>query len=84
MLDGLARKKRRGFERRFSESEDLRLSLDERAREITDFLNWFQASYDAEPEVVVDTAALRRSTEEKPKRNDRISRYLDSVEERGW
>lgn len=84
MLDGLARKKRRGFERRFTESEDLRLSLDERAREITDFLNWFQASYDGEPEVVVDTVALRKSTDERPKRNDRISRYLDSVEKRGW
>lgn len=84
MIDGLARKKRRGFERRFSESEELRLSLDERSREITDFLNWFQASYDGEQEVVVDTAGLRRTTDEKSKRNDRITRYLDSVEERGW
>jgi hypothetical protein len=84
MLDGLARKKRRGFERRFNESEELRFSLDERSREITDFLNWFQASYDGEEEIVVDTASLRRTTDQKSKRNDRITRYLDSVEERGW
>jgi hypothetical protein len=83
-IDGLARKKRRGFERRFEESEELRLSLDQRAGEITDFLNWFQASYEPEPEVVVDTTSLRRASDAKTRRNDRISRYLDSVEQRGW
>lgn len=83
LLDDLARKRRRGFAPRFAEAEDLRAALDARSREIADFMNWYQAN---EPHaggwperVSAPAPAAGRS-----RRNDGISRYLDSVEQRGW
>jgi hypothetical protein len=84
MLDNLARKRRRGFERRFAETEDLRASLDGRSREITDFLNWFQTGYDGEKPIVITSRPPEDRQDRATRRNDRITRYLDSVEERGW
>lgn len=85
LLDDLGRKRRRGFERHFNESEELRLTLDERIRGITDFMNWYQASKDSGPVTVSAAAALAASASEPAaRRNDRISRYLDSIEQRGW
>jgi hypothetical protein len=84
MLSDLSRNRRRGFERKFSESEDLRASLNGRAREMTDFLNWFQTRYDGDKPVVITTQPRQSAEERSNRRNDRITRYLDSVEERGW
>lgn len=82
MFDGLARKKRRGFAAKFGEAEDLRWALDDRSNEITDYLNWYQANApSAQP--VVDLATML-PPEPATRRNDAISRYLDSVEQRGW
>lgn len=82
MFDGLARKKRRGFAAKFSEAEDLRWALDDRSNEITDYLNWYQANAPASEPAV--NLATMLPPEPVARRNDAISRYLDSVEQRGW
>lgn len=83
MLDGLARKKRWGFAKKFAKSEETRLALDKRAIEITDYMNWFQAN---RIEETLPSALVQRfsAPDPPPVRNDQISRYLDSVEKRGW
>lgn len=82
MFDDLSRKKRRSFVAKFSEAEDLRLALDDRSNEITDYLNWYQANAPAtEPAMSLASAP---PPEPASRRNDAISRYLDSVEQRGW
>ena len=83
MFDGLARKKRRGFAAKFDEAEGLRLALDDRSGEITDYLNWYQANAPAMEPAAVDLASVL-PREPVVRRNDAISRYLDSVEQRGW
>ena len=83
LLDDLARGRRRGFARRFAETEDLRLALDDRTSEITDYMNWYQANAPGQ-EAAVTVTAVGRAAETPDRRNDRISRYLDSVEQRGW
>jgi hypothetical protein len=83
LLEDLARGRRRGFARRFTETEDLRLALDERTSEITDYMNWYQANAPGQ-ETAVTVTAVGRTAETSDRRNDRISRYLDSVEQRGW
>lgn len=83
MLDNLARNRRRGFETRFYEAEDLRAALDDRTGEITDFMNWYQAN-DPQAPLLPETVTLTAPPEKTARRNDAISRYLDSVEQRGW
>ena len=83
MLDDLSRKRRRGFERRFEEAQDLRLSLDDRSGEITDFMNYYQAN-EAQTEPVPAAVSVRAPYEPASRRNDAITRFLDSVEQRGW
>jgi hypothetical protein len=80
MCDNLSRGKRRGVASRFGETEELRLALDARSAEITDFLNWYQANAPV-PAAPLD---LPRAAEPGGARNDALTRYLDSVEERGW
>lgn len=80
MFDNLSRGKRRGVAARFSEVEELRVALDGRSAEITDFLNWYQANSAPESPAVV----LPRPKEPEASRNDALTRYLDSVEQRGW
>jgi len=82
MLDNLHRRKRRGFAAKFSEAEDVRLSLDIRNRDITDFLNWYQVN--AVPTASAPGVRPVAAPEPPTRRNDAISRYLDSVEQRGW
>ena len=82
LFDDLSRKRRKGFIPKFQEAEDLRYALDERSSEITDHLNWYQANAPAEQPAV--TAARILPPEPAARRNDAISRYLDSVEQRGW
>ncbi|MBJ7258660.1 MAG: hypothetical protein JHD33_03895 [Chthoniobacterales bacterium] len=80
LFDSLSRGKRRGLEAKFIETEELRIALDTRRAEITDFLNWYQAN--AAPEGL--QLATKRPKEPASARNDSLTRYLDSVEERGW
>ena len=80
LFDNLSRGKRRGLESKFTETEELRLALDMRSAEITDFLNWYQAN--AAPQAPMPPA--RTMEEPVAERNDALTRYLDSVEERGW
>ena len=83
LLDNLARNRRRGFIARFQETEDLRTELDNRSSEITDFMNWYQAN--EENAAPISGLALRSApVESAPRRDDKISRFLDSVEQRGW
>lgn len=83
LLDDLSRKRRRGFERRFEEAQNLRLSLDDRSGEITDFMNWYQAN-EAQAEPAPAAVSARPPSEAASRRNDAITRFLDSVEQRGW
>lgn len=82
MFDGMARKKRRGFAAKFNEAEDLRWALNDRSNEITDYLNWYQANAPASEPAINLASTLPQET--APRRNDAITRYLDSVEQRGW
>jgi len=81
LFDGLSRGKRRGAAQKFAESEELRAALDTRSAEITDFLNWYQANA-PETQGVASRPAL--PAEPAAGRNDTLTRYLDSIEERGW
>jgi hypothetical protein len=83
LIEDLSRKRRRGFVDRFQEVQDLRASLDERSREITDYMNWYQAN-ESQDEPASDVVRSLPRTEPAARRNDAISRYLDSVEQRGW
>ena len=80
LFDNLSRGKRRGLEAKFTESEDLRAALDARSAEITDFLNWYQANVAEEQPLV----SVKKPKEISTVRNDALTRYLDSVEQRGW
>lgn len=83
MLEDLGRKKRRGFAGKFNEAEDLRQALDSRSSEITGFLDTYQATHeDAQPLGGVLRPDAAPSL--PPSRNDAISRFMDSVEQRGW
>lgn len=80
ICDNLSRGKRRGAAAKFFESEDLRVALDARSAQMTDFLNWYQANaVTPEPRTAAPTPKEIQST-----RNDSLTRYLDSVEQRGW
>ena len=80
LFESLSRGKRRGLEAKFTESQELRAALDARSGEITDFLNWYQAN--AAP---LGTPLTTTKREEPAfSRNDSLTRYLDSVEQRGW
>jgi hypothetical protein len=59
------------------------LALDERSREITDHMNWYQAN---ETQAGPETGTVRRppAQDSAVRRDDAISRHLDSVEQRGW
>lgn len=83
MLDDLSRNRRRGFVARFGEAEDLRAALDTRSGEITDFMNWYQAN---EPHSAAwpERVSVPPRSAEAVRRNDAISRFIDSVEQRGW
>lgn len=83
LLEDLARNRRRGFAGRFHETEDLRMAMDDRSSEITDYMNWYQAN---EEQAAPVTGLVRRMEAPEPpvRRNDKISRFLDSVEQRGW
>ncbi|MBE2180023.1 MAG: hypothetical protein IAE97_06090 [Chthoniobacterales bacterium] len=83
MIEDLARKRRRNFSAKYAEAEDLRMALDARSGEITEFLNWYQANGADEVPVVLSTRQLR-VPERLPGRNDSISRFLDAIEQRGW
>lgn len=83
MLEGLSRKKRRGFTGKFNEAEELRVALDSRSAEITGFMDMYQAS--ADESRPFSAASLPVMPPGLPaSRNDAISRFLDSVEQRGW
>jgi len=83
LLDDLSRNRRRGFVARFEATEELCLALDERSREITDHMNWYQAN-EAQTDPAGGTVRVPPAADSAARRNDAISRHLDSVEQRGW
>jgi len=83
LFDDLARNRRRGAASRFEAIEDLRMALDDRSREITDHMNWYQAN-EAQAASEVGTVRVPQPSDSPVRRNDAVSRYLDSVEQRGW
>ncbi|MDA0293683.1 MAG: hypothetical protein O3A75_06185 [Verrucomicrobia bacterium] len=83
LLDDLARNRRRGFVGRFEATEELCLALDDRSREITDHMNWYQVNQVSADETA-GTVRMPVVPDSTLRRNDAISRHLDSVERRGW
>jgi hypothetical protein len=83
LLDDLARNRRRGFVGRFEATEELCLALDDRSREITDHMNWYQVNQ-APADEAAGTVRAPVVPDSTVRRNDAISRHLDSVERRGW
>ena len=82
LFDDLSRGRRRGAAGKFAESEELRVALDARNSQITDFLNWYQANAAGGSPALSPRATIR--TEPRATRNDALTRYLDSVEQSGW
>ena len=83
MLYDLSRKRRWGFAKKFNKTEETRIALDARGTEITDYMNWYQANH-AEKSGLTTVARQIAAPNPPLLRNDKISRYLDSVEKRGW
>lgn len=83
MIEDLSRKRRRNFAAKFTEAEDLRSALDARSAEITGFLDWYQTNA-PDQGAVVRVSKPRDLPGKVPGRNDGVSRYLDSIEQRGW
>lgn len=83
MFEGLSRKKRRGFAGKFNEAEELRIALDARSAEITEFMDTYQLNADeSQPLSVAVPSGMSPGL--PASRNDSISRFMDSVEQRGW
>ena len=83
ILAELARGKTRNLEKRIAEAEDYRKSVVERAREIADYLNWYEATQitarsDAFSGYLRMAAEL--ASQKRHHKDDPIDRYLDSVE----
>lgn len=76
----LARRKTKGIARRLASLANLRRELIIRAREISDYLNWIEAT---KPQVLSGAFADYLAAEKrvpKPDRHDCISIYLDAIE----
>ena len=78
----LARGKTRGVGPRLDRVTSYRAVVERQAREIDDYLNWFEATQ-SETKSGIFSAMLearRKADETLPSRRDRISVYLDSIE----
>ncbi len=86
IMEGLARGRRGRVEQKVGELVDLTAALNERTAAMTDYLDWFQATQ-AGGSIRRETAAVLAPPEEESpglRRQDAISRWIDSVEQRGW
>lgn len=82
LLEGLSKKKRKRFVAKFTEAEDLRHALDARSKEITAFMDSRQVKMGGEE--TLSTPPPQAPEAPRTLRNDGVSRFLDSVEHRGW
>jgi len=80
----LSRKYRRDAARRLAATEELRQAIDVQTESVADHLNWFEAAKLSTPsEPLPDEYALPTMEERViPHRRDRISSYIDQVEQR--
>jgi hypothetical protein len=77
----LAIKPKAKVESRIEETDKIRALLVERHKRITDYLNWYEATQID----ISDKSLLEETTAPPvPPRRDPLSRYLDSIEARGW
>jgi hypothetical protein len=83
VLELLRRGKRKGLEARFARIESKRRAMKERMSDIDDYMNWFEAtkSGTSSGAFAAFHKAAASVTEERPRRHDPLSVYLDALEE---
>jgi hypothetical protein len=80
----LAAKPKRKLGVRIRKNLQLQQAVVKRADEMEDYLNWFEAAQLSTPSKEFDSAVDSQSNALTFHRNDAMSRYLDSIEVRGW
>jgi hypothetical protein len=81
IVSGLAEKPRKDYRKRLQKNDELRAALGARGGEVSDYLNWFEAT---QFNSGASTFDLSTASEPTPARGDAISRILDSMEATGW
>ncbi len=80
----IARPKRR-VDKRVALAEETRAALASRISDVKDYMDWVEATQlQVEDESLAEALKDIDEIEQTPRRNDRISLYLDAIEERGW
>jgi hypothetical protein len=80
----LAVKPKKNLESRIRKNMQLQDAVVQRADEMADYLNWFEAAQLSTPSKEFDSALDSQSPSLTFHRNDAVSRHLDDIEERGW
>ena len=80
----LAAKPKKKLEVRIRKNMQLQQAVVQRADEMEDYLNWFEAAQLSTPSKEFDSAVDSQSNALTFHRNDAVSRYLDDIEVRGW
>jgi hypothetical protein len=78
----LAAKPKRNLERRIRKNMELQQAVVQRAGQMEDYLNWFEAARIDTPSREFESSF--EATSLSFQRNDPVSRYLDDIEARGW
>jgi hypothetical protein len=80
----LATKPKKNVETRIRKNMQLQEAVVQRADEMEDYLNWFEAAQLSTPSHEFDSAVDAQPGHLTFHRNDTMSRYLDDIEVRGW
>ena len=81
----LAARPKKNMEKRLAENIRLQEVLQKRMAEMTDYLNWFDATQMSTPSQAFQNVGEREEMfSSMPPRNDAVSRYLDDLEASGW
>jgi hypothetical protein len=80
----LASKPKKNLETRIRKNMQLQEAVVQRADEIEDYLNWFEAAQLNTPSKEFDSAVDPQAGFLSFHRNDAVSRHLDDIEARGW
>ena len=78
----LAAKPRKNLEARIRKNMQLQQAVVERAGEMEDYMNWFEAARLDTPSREFDSTI--DGSRQRARRDDPVSRYLDEIEARGW
>ena len=78
----LAAKPRKNLEARIRKNMQLQQAVVERAGEMEDYMNWFEAARLDTPSREFDSTI--DGSRQRARRDDPVSRHLDDIEARGW